>query len=176
MKISQILPSDSLLEWTIKPKWNTSLPLDHVAYVLYEHYLLTFGGAANFNGVNDIQYQDGIYLLDLDRDDGWQELEHIVCPIPSNYLATLTPDNYVHLFLTTNKYPNMTESETGHYSIPIKDLMGKYYPYRFDLGALKYIDSATKDIVYGYFRIHLDEMEQISPKEVMNVCLLYYFD
>ena len=47
----------------------------------------------------------------------------------------------------------MAESETGHFSIAIRDLIGKNYPYRFDLGALKYIDSTTRDIVYEYFSL-----------------------
>ena len=64
----------------------------------------------------------------------------------------------------------------GHYSVSIKDVKGKYYPYRFDLSELKYIDTKTRDIVYGYFRIQQIEMELLIPEEVINFCLLYYWD
>ena len=77
----------------------------------------------------------------MNGDHQWQKLEHITCPIPGAYVATLTPDNHVHLFLGSN-----IDDYKRHYELPLLKVMGDYYPSVFDLGVLKYVDDRTRTI------------------------------
>ena len=161
---------DDNVEWIEKPNWRLPFANDGCGYILYRHFIVMFGGQDNW-----YQWLDTIYLLDLtNNDQGWKKLDHIKCPIPSKYLAVLTPDNHVHLLTDINKWPNWQESNRGHWSISMKDLMGEYYPYRFDLNVLKDVDVKTRDIVYGYFRNEQSDINQIIPNDVIDICLVYY--
>ena len=68
-----------------------------------------------------------ISVLDLNCDDGWQEIKHIQCPLNSNYLAVLTADNHIHLITETNVWPNWRDSKRRHYSIHISTILGSKY-------------------------------------------------
>ena len=172
VKISSKIISDNHKKpkWINKPQWKLPTCMMSFGYVLYKHYVITFGG-----DTFDEKYMDSIYFLNLQRGDAWKQLKHIKCPLKSGFNAILTSDNKIHLFANINKWPNWKDSSKGHFSISIKDLMGKYYPYRFDLSVLKYVDTKTRDIVYGYFRNHQSKIDYLIPHQVIDVCLIYYF-
>ena len=94
-------------------------PVHSCGHILYKHYLIIFGGSAAAQ-----KYQDSIFILDLRSDGGWKKLEHIKCPIAGNYLATIRGNGDVHLFTLINKWPNWKDTECGHYSLPISELLG----------------------------------------------------
>ena len=165
VRISQELNNDEAVKWEIKSAWELPKGLYHTGCVIYRNYILLFGGESNSHG-----HQDAIYILDLDKDDGWQRLEHINCPVASLYVATLTPDNHVHLFLGNNG-----DKIKGHYELPLLKIMGDLYQSKFDLSALKYVDSRTRNIVYGYFRNEYDGVLQFIPNEIIDICLVYFF-
>ena len=80
-------------------------------YIMYKHFIITFGGYANGEG-----HIDKIYLLDIeDRNKGWKEILHIKCPAKGEYRAVLTSDNNIHLFRSTEM--------TGHFSIPLGSIL-----------------------------------------------------
>ena len=64
-------------------------------------------------------YQDSIYLLDLEVNDGWKLLKHIKCPMKSWCVATITSDERVHLITKLNE-----EDENAHYSLPVSTILG----------------------------------------------------
>ena len=75
-----------------------------------------------FGGHRNTIKQDAIYILDLNGGNKWQKLDHITCPVPACYTATLTPDNHVHLFLGSND-----NNHKGHYELPISSIMGSKF-------------------------------------------------
>ena len=156
-------------KWMEKPEWRLPRALACCGHILYRDWVIIFGGVSTA-----FEYLDRIYLLDLSGDNGWQELTHLRCPMTSRYLAVMC-DGDVHLFAGYNKDGSWLDSEKGHYVISIQDLMGDYYPFRFDLGVLKGVDSKIKDVVYGYFRSEQSGIQQIIPNDVIDVCLVYYF-
>ena len=102
MLFCEIDDENETIKWTNKYEWTLPTKNDTCGYILYEHYLVIFGGQATA-----FEYLDTIYFLDLTKhDEGWKELEHIKCPLPSKYLPVLAPNNHVHLFTETNKWPN----------------------------------------------------------------------
>ena len=75
-----------------------------------------------------VDFLDDIYVLDLENEDaGWDKVEHVKCPIPSQYLATLTRNNYVHLLTQVNKWPDWQSGIKAHFSIPISTLLGSKF-------------------------------------------------
>ena len=164
VRISQSLNDDNMIKWTLKPQWNLPQTLGLAGCISYKNYILLFGGS------DHLTYQDAIYLLDIYGHHQWQKLEHITCPVPGAYVATLTPDNHVHLFLGSN-----IEDYERHYELPLSTVMGDYYPSVFDLRVLKYVDDRTRSIVYGYFRDQYNKILQIVPDEIIDICLLYFF-
>ena len=104
-------------KWTMNPKYQLPIPLGHFGHILFKHYVIIFGG-------NDGKtFKDSIYSLDLQRDDGWQKLMHVKCPVASNYIAGLASDNKVHLYTMVNKWPDWKQSVRAHYSMPISAII-----------------------------------------------------
>ena len=164
VQISAALNDNDAIQWTTNPQWKLPVGLDQAGCVLYRHYILVFGGSSGL-------YQDVIYLLDLSNEDNtWEILKHITCPVPGYYVATLTPDSNVHLFLGENR-----DGIRGHYTLPLSTVMGDWYPFQFDLKALKYVDTHTRNIVYGYFRDKYDGILENMPNDIIDICLLYFF-
>ena len=92
--------------------------------MLFNNFLLIFGGKLARN-----KFSDSIYLLDLNNENnGWNKLDHVKCPIPSQYIAVLTNDLKVHLFTKYNKpQSNLQNNESGNYSLPIASITGPKY-------------------------------------------------
>ena len=80
------------IKWIEKNEWKLPIGILGCDYILYKHYMIIFGGCT-WEG--NVVFLDSIYLLDLESNDGWKELHHIKCPIPSKYIAVL--DNYNHI-------------------------------------------------------------------------------
>ena len=59
------------IEWQSSAKYKLKTPLTTCGYILYKCYIITFGGYT-LGG----KYIDAIYILDLESDIGWIELEH----------------------------------------------------------------------------------------------------
>ena len=110
------------ITWSERPEFKLKRGVYQFGYVLYKHYLIFFGGDI---GCGD--FVDTIYLLDLNKNIGWIELQHIKCPMKSKYVAILTMDKHVHLFSGSNKWPDWPNSERGHYSIPISTILGSQF-------------------------------------------------
>ena len=108
------------LEWTVRNEYKLPMPLYRCGYVLYKSFLVIFGGAP------DGDFVDNVYLLDLDDNIGWIELEHIKCPIKGRYMAVIDEDNFLHLFSEVN-HKIWRYSEKRHYSIPISTILGSKY-------------------------------------------------
>ena len=167
VKISKELNDNEAIQWVQKPQWKLPQTLCFSDCVLFQHFILLFGGN------NNRSYHDDIYLLDLRGDNKWNKLDHIKCPVAARYVALLAPDNMVHLFLGSNC--NWPDKGKGHYTLPIFTIMRDSYNTEFDLGLLKFIDSRTRYIVYGYFRDKTRDIMHIIPNEVIDICLVYFF-
>ena len=120
-EIKQDLSTDMEWTWTEKTKWKLPFGNHLCGYILYKHYVIIFGGSTNPQS-----FEDSIYLLNLESDDGWKELKHIKCPIKAEYMAVLS-DNHVHLFLGSNQWPNWRDGERGHYTLPISTILGSEF-------------------------------------------------
>ena len=111
------------IKWSIKPKFKL-IDRNPWGYVIYKQYIITFGG-----GMGGIQFNDKIYLLDLENDDnGWMEVKHIKCPFSSRFVAVLN-DYHVHIFSELGKWPNWEDSQRGHYSVPISTILGSKFSF-----------------------------------------------
>ena len=87
-----------------------------------------FGGNIfDDNSASGTRNLNEIYVLDLNCNDGWEEMKHIQCPINSNYLAVLTPDNFIHLVTEINVWPNWKESQIKHYTIHVSAILGSKF-------------------------------------------------
>ena len=86
-------------------------PLSGSGYIIYEHFVITFGGKSSNYYHADI---DKIYILDIENtDNGWIE-SPVKCPKKSRYIAVLTSDKNVHLF---------DNDKPGHYSISLAKIL-----------------------------------------------------
>ena len=112
-------------------------------YVIFKDYIMTFGGSLARQ-----VYTDAIFVLDLRRDQGWIELQHIKCPLKSNYRAVLDGENNVHLMSTSNEFDRIE-----HYSIPIKHILRD-----------------GKMLVIGYMRIYIFD-EKITNEAQYDISL-----
>ena len=106
----------------IQPQYKLPRPLFYCGAVIFDHYLIIFGGAVAAG-----KYSDAIYVLDLDGNKGWIKLQHIKCPLESQYRAILDNDNNIHLITRLNKWPNWESSIIKHYVIPIQQVLGDMY-------------------------------------------------
>ena len=86
-------------------------------YILYEHYIVTFGGCT-VRG-----YIDDIFVLDLENTKyGWNR-SYVKCPKKSQYKAIITAKGEVHLFRCC--------SGPGHYSMPILSVLRACWTFLF---------------------------------------------
>ena len=53
--------------WTMKPEWKLPKAVVCCGYILYRRYMIIFGGI-----VDDDVFLDSIYLLDLEKSEGWK--------------------------------------------------------------------------------------------------------
>ena len=110
-------------KWITNPKWILPKAIQLHGRVLYKHYVIIFGGAVWKDDASE--YLDSICILDLENsDEGWKELDLIKCPIPSQYVAVIGPDDSVHLVVGVSQWPNWQNGKKGHYSIPISTILG----------------------------------------------------
>ena len=108
------------IKWTLKEEWKLLHGLDSCGTIVYNNWVVTFGGT-----VADDEYIDSIFVLNLQRNDGWKETKHIKCPIASQYRGILDDsEDEVHLFTRLNQWPDWEKSIVAHYSIPIKQIIG----------------------------------------------------
>ena len=159
-------------KFEIKPKWTLPIPLCSFGHIIYQDYVVIFGGLTTGK-----VFIDSIYLLHLNNArQGWRKLSHIKCPMASQYMAVLTHDEdvNVHLFATKNLLGNWKESKTGNYTMPLKTIIGPEYV-EFDLSILKVIDGKTISIVNGYVWNEQQGMIQTVPQEIIDICIIYYF-
>ena len=113
---------DNVPNFNIIQKWKLPMPLYRFGHIIFQNYLLIFGGFTTGK-----KFVDSIYILDLNNDnEGWKELKHIKCPIPSQYSAVLTNEMNVHLFAGYNNVI-VSKSQRGHYSLPIRTVLGSQY-------------------------------------------------
>ena len=99
--------------WTRFDNFKMIKPLKRCGYILYEDFILTFGGY-----VGRGEWIDNIYILDIrDKDKGWIEID-AKCPEKSEYRAVLTENNDVHLF---------GASQECHYSIHLSKILPNLY-------------------------------------------------
>eukprot|EP01084_Bolivina_argentea_P065098 118678_1 len=109
------------IQWTENINYKLPLRVNGCGFVLYKDCIILFGGQTD----GDI-FLDTIYLLKLNgSNNGWIKLEHIKCPIKSQYIAVLDSNQkYVHLFTKSNKWPEYKQSVLKHYSILISKIVG----------------------------------------------------
>ena len=115
------------IKWTLREEFEVKHGLTSGGYVLFEDYVITFGGdrAVPGDDNSDIDVSDDIYVLNLKKSEGWIKMKHIKCPLGSQYRAVLDEDENVHLFTRFNKWPNWQESDIKHYSSPVKQVLGQ---------------------------------------------------
>ena len=104
------------IKWASPVQFRLPHGLCECGYVLYEHYIITFGG-------NTPQYIDTIYVLDVEKTVGWMKMKHITCPLASNYRAVIDKNQVIHLYSTINKWPNWQDSVVKHFTIPIEQIL-----------------------------------------------------
>ena len=122
------------IEWVLRPEFAVNHRFSSFGHIIYGDYIVTFGG-------DDFEHKGcthDIYALDLRKDAGWIKLEHIRCPIKSQYRAVLDGNDEVHLFTRFNKWPDWDASEIKHYCISMKDVIRD-----------------VKLLVMGYMRIYV---------------------
>ena len=118
---------DCKINWTIEPQYKfPKTPVYFHGYILYKHYILTFGGRIYTKG-SGWSYTDSIHLLDLNKEYGWKEVKHIKCPYPGHFVEVITTNNIIHLFTETNKWPNWEDSDRGHHSLPVSTILGSEF-------------------------------------------------
>eukprot|EP01083_Nonionella_stella_P155206 501089_1 len=82
----------------------------YCGYLMYKHYIIMFGGETT-----DWKKMDTICVLNVKSvDDGWIELKHIKCPMPSGYVAVVDAKENIHI-LSRSK-------DCKHYSISISSV------------------------------------------------------
>ncbi len=88
------------IKWKSNKNWKLINGLDSCGYILYKHYIITFGGQITSDKRTDV-----IYILNMKDNNnlGWTELKHIKCPIASQYCAILDSHNNVRLFTKYNE-------------------------------------------------------------------------
>eukprot|EP01084_Bolivina_argentea_P224534 379656_1 len=139
------------IEWLVKKNYKLKEPAAQCGYLLYKHYILRFGGFYK-------EFMDTIYLLDLNQDNGWIKLNHVRCPMASQYLAILDSNNYIHLFTTINKFPKWSDSVNKHYSIAIYAIFRAIYRKQLQLlSAWNFVRQSVHDV---------------AP-EIKNLCLSF---
>ena len=98
---------DDNFKWEKIHDFTLEKPMRGCGYVIYKHYIITFGGNIAYD-----EYIDNIYILDMrDEEKGWIESK-MKCPKKSEYRGILTSNGDIHLFQAGNK-----KYESGHYSI-----------------------------------------------------------
>ena len=113
-KISKSDTNKNEITWTLQPKWKLPQQISGCGCILYNKYIITFGGVISITKAIDT-----IYVLNLSRDESyWEKILHIKCPIEGNYKAILDGDNNVHLVTAINE-----DDIRGHYSIQVKDIL-----------------------------------------------------
>ena len=100
------------IKWEIKPENKLIKGMYGCGHVLYKNFIVTFGGYTKDG------YTDNIFVLNMESNTKWMEIQHIRCPIKSRYEAALTPNNEVHLWSTHND-----QGVYKHYSIPIGSIL-----------------------------------------------------
>merc|ERR1719242_1412065 len=99
------------IEWNEMKQWKLPKQLFRCGSILYKHYIFVFGGKDR-TGSHNGSFLDTIYALDLQRDDGWKELE-MKCPDDNQFTACLIAGD-VHIYGMASR---------KHYVIPIQTLM-----------------------------------------------------
>ena len=128
VEFDNILFTKGEIEWTEKTEWKLPEAIYRFGHILYKHYIIIFGGnVLDNNSKSGSTNLNGIYVLDMSSDEGWREIKHIKCPLNSNYLAVLTPDNFIHLVSEINVWPNWKESKMKHYAIHISTILGSEF-------------------------------------------------
>eukprot|EP01083_Nonionella_stella_P086029 238741_1 len=83
-------------------------------YLMYKNYAIMLGGQTTGRKV-----MDTICVLNVKSvDDGWIELNHIKCPMPSRYVAVLATKENIHILTQYND-----NEDCKHYSISILSVL-----------------------------------------------------
>ena len=136
-------------EWKLQPKYKLKTGTCYGGYILNKDYIIMLGGETS-SGV----YTDKIYVLDLKRSNGWEELKDVKCPVKSNYMAVLDVDINIHLYTQINEWPKWEESVVKNYSICVEDILP-------DVGML----------VNGFMRDYIIS-EEIGDKEKYAILII----
>ena len=115
---TSIIQENNNVVWSLQKQYELKCGINCCGYILFEHHIIIFGGAQKSGN-----YQDAIYVLDLRRDIGWIELQHIRCPLRSSYRAVLDGDYNVHLFTQVNQWPEWEDSVVKHFAIGIREII-----------------------------------------------------
>ena len=95
--------------WMQLDAWELKYKMYDFGYILYDHYIITFGGYST-----PCIFTDEVFILDvLNQDKGWIE-SNIKCPKNGAYIAILTSNETVHLFGFLVR--------TSHHSIAISEI------------------------------------------------------
>eukprot|EP01083_Nonionella_stella_P118333 353256_1 len=147
------------IEWTSMPSWKCNQGVCDCGYLMYKHYIIMFGGATTGN-----KRLDTICVLNVrSADDGWIELNHIKCPMPSEYHAVVDTMDNIHILSGYND-----KKDCKHYSISIssvlKDICTEVAAFLLSVGLAKYVDAfAAQDIET------LDVLKELTDDELKEI-------
>eukprot|EP01084_Bolivina_argentea_P034696 64243_1 len=103
--ISPIIKGYTNMKWSQQINCELPTPMANCGYILYNNYVITFGGETH--GWFGHMFLDNIFVLNLNNiNKGWIKLNHIKCPLKSQYISVLDKYNNVHLFTKINKCEN----------------------------------------------------------------------
>ena len=117
--ISNINNNNDDYQWMKQSKYNLSIPLESGGYILYNDYLIIFGGQTI-----DYEYIDDIYILNLNNSslgNEWTKSK-IKLPFKSKYHAILN-NKMVHII----KCHDWDNDNSSHHNIHISSILGDLY-------------------------------------------------
>ena len=127
-EIDEDIDENYTIKWTEKKEWKLPKKIYRFGHVIYKDYVIIFGGNM-FDRSKSGCYAmlNGIYVLDLQSNDGWEEIKHIECPLGADYIVTLAPDNFIHLVTEVTVWPNWEDGEMRHFAIHVSSILGNRF-------------------------------------------------
>ena len=104
------------VEWKTKVKYKLPAPMYGYGHVLHNNLIIIFGGETNDD------YSATIYVLDLEKDDGWMRVQKIQCPMRSTYDAVIDAEDRIHLFETSGDI----SLDSYHFTIPVSVIIEQH--------------------------------------------------
>eukprot|EP01083_Nonionella_stella_P177918 626943_1 len=86
------------------PSWKCNQGVCACGHLMHKHYIIMSGGVTT-----GYKWSDTICVLNVKSvDDGWIELNHIKCPMPSKYGAVVDAKDNIHILM--NKHHSISIS------------------------------------------------------------------